>query len=129
MMAVMRRAEAVLQALIMMRSSIRLSLISPHPDCIIKTSSSRTSVNYNNVPDSPIVTAVSWLEYFDTTQSAIEMPSFFATEAAKSRCEFPVNSLMVLFICIWARYLLLIFERKMCTRDSAQKVIIENYLS
>jgi hypothetical protein len=41
-------AEAILQALIMMSSSIRLSLISPQPDWTMYTSSPRT--------DSPIST-------------------------------------------------------------------------
>lgn len=40
--AVIRRAEAVRHALIMMRSSIRWSLILSAPVCIMNTSSSRT---------------------------------------------------------------------------------------
>src|SRR5579871_2373520 len=57
--AVIRLADAVLHALIMIRSSMRPSLISPGAvDCRIKTSSSRT--------DSPIVTDVSWFEYWRT---------------------------------------------------------------
>lgn len=55
MTAVMRRAEAVLQAWIMMSSSIKPSLTSPGAvDCRMKTSSSRT--------DSPMETLVSWFE-------------------------------------------------------------------
>lgn len=61
-----RLADAVLHALIIMRSSMRLSLISPQPDWIMKTSSSRT--------DSPIVTLVSWFEYFNTTHLAKSKP-------------------------------------------------------
>lgn len=48
MTAVTRLAEAILHALIMISSSIRLSLISPEPDCTMYTSSPRT--------DSPIST-------------------------------------------------------------------------
>lgn len=46
--AVTREAEAILHALIMISSSIKLSLISPEPDCTMYTSSPRT--------DSPIST-------------------------------------------------------------------------
>ena len=48
MTAETRTAEAILQALIMMRSSMRLSLTSPDPLCTMNTSSPRT--------DSPIST-------------------------------------------------------------------------
>ncbi len=60
MTAVMRRAEAPLQAEMRMRSSIRLSLTSLHPDWMIKTSSSRM--------DSEILTLISPLENFLTVQ-------------------------------------------------------------
>ena len=55
--AVTRDAEAILQALIMIRSSIKLSLTSPLPLCTIYTSSPRT--------DSPISTL--WEKYHSTT--------------------------------------------------------------
>ncbi len=67
MTAVILRADAVLQALIMIKSSMRLSLISPHPDWMMKTSSSLT--------DSPIVTEVSSLEYLKTAHLASDKPS------------------------------------------------------
>lgn len=55
--AVTREAEAILQALIMIRSSIKLSLTSPLPLCTIYTSSPRT--------DSPISTL--WEKDHNTT--------------------------------------------------------------
>ena len=58
--AVIRRALAILQAEIRMRSSIRLSLTSLQPDWMIKTSSSRT--------DSDILALISPLENFLTSQ-------------------------------------------------------------
>lgn len=68
MTAVMRRALAVLHALIMMSSSINPSLMSPGAvDCRMNTSSSRT--------DSPIVTEVSWLEYWRTRIFVSSIPS------------------------------------------------------
>ena len=48
MTAVTRWDDAILHALIMINSSIKLSLMSPHPLCTINTSSPRT--------DSPIST-------------------------------------------------------------------------
>lgn len=60
MTAVIRLAEAVLQAEMRMRSSMRLSLASWQPDWMMKTSSSRT--------DSEIVTLISPLENFLTVQ-------------------------------------------------------------
>lgn len=71
MTAVMRRAEAVLHALIMISSSIRPSLISPGAVVWrMKTSSSRT--------DSPMVTEVSLLLYCRTRIFVNSMPSLFA---------------------------------------------------
>ena len=60
MTAVIRRAEAVLQAEMRMRSSMRLSLTSLHPDWMMKTSSSRT--------DSDILTLISPFENVLTVQ-------------------------------------------------------------
>ena len=60
MTAVMRLAEAPLQAEMMMRSSIRLSFTSSQPDWIMNTSSSRM--------DSEILTLISPLENFLTVQ-------------------------------------------------------------
>lgn len=55
MTAVTRDAEAILQALIIIKSSIRLSFICPQPLCMINTSSPLT--------DSPIST-LSYLKMF-----------------------------------------------------------------
>lgn len=118
MTAVMRRADAVLQALMIMSSSISPSL-SSSPGlvvCRMNTSSSRT--------DSRITTEVSWLEYLKTVMSRRSTPSLrgvsvggvgggarwgggeegeedeeegrdlSATFFASSGCEFPVSSLI-----------------------------------
>ena len=60
MTAVIRRADAPLQAEMRMRSSIRLSLTSEQPDWMMKTSSSRM--------DSEILTLISPFEKFLTVQ-------------------------------------------------------------
>jgi len=66
--AVIRRALAVLQAFIIIRSSMSPSFTSPGAvDWIMKTSSSRT--------DSPIVTDVSWFEYCTTRTLVRSIPS------------------------------------------------------
>lgn len=70
MTAVMRRAEAVLHAFIMIRSSIRPSFMAPGAvDWMMKTSSSRT--------DSPIVIEVSWLLNWREEVRARGMPSLY----------------------------------------------------
>lgn len=67
MTAVIRRAEAVLQAEMRIKSSMKLSLTSLQPDWMINTSSSRT--------DSEMVTLVSPLENFLTVQGTRGTPS------------------------------------------------------
>lgn len=67
MTAVIRLADAVLQADIIIRSSMRLSLTSPHPDWMTKTSESRT--------DSVILTLTSPFEKFRTTVGVKGTPS------------------------------------------------------
>lgn len=84
----MRRAEAVLQALIMIRSSIKPSLISfGRVDWRINTrrdSGQTGEVNWSwledTVPsssrtDSPMVTLVSWFEYCKTMILVSSMPN------------------------------------------------------
>lgn len=86
MTAVIRRAEAVLQALIMIKSSIKPSLMSlGRVDCKMKTGTrgSATGISISTqvrVPSSsrtlsPIVTLVSWLEYCSTMILVNSMPS------------------------------------------------------
>lgn len=67
MTAVIRRADAVLHAEMRIRSSMRLSLTSLHPDWMMKTSSSLT--------DSEILMLVSPLENFLTVQGTRGTPS------------------------------------------------------
>src|ERR1700733_2785733 len=70
MTAVIRRAEAVLHAEIKIRSSMRLSFTSLHPDCMINTSSSRT--------DSEILTLISPQENLPTVQGVRGTPSLWS---------------------------------------------------
>jgi hypothetical protein len=87
MTAVMRRALAVLHALIMMSSSISPSLMSPGAvDCRMNTSSSRT--------DSPIVTEVSWLEYWRTRIFVSSIPSLRPDKGRVSECHTQANCLV-----------------------------------
>lgn len=74
MMAVILRAEAVLQADTRIKSSMRLSFTSLHPDWMMNTSSSRI--------DSVILTLISPLENFLTTQGVSGILSL--TENASS---------------------------------------------
>src|SRR6266550_4225777 len=71
MTAVIRRADAVLQAEIRIKSSMKLSLTSLQPDWMMNTSSSRT--------DSEMVTLVSPLENFLTVQGTRGTPSLGVT--------------------------------------------------
>lgn len=88
MTAVMRRAEAVLQAEMRMRSSMRLSLASWHPDWMMNTSSSRT--------DSWILTLVSPLENFLTahgTRGTFSLP----TQTSKKK-----KNRLVVIVNVWS---------------------------
>jgi len=67
MTAVIRRADAVLHADIRIRSSIRLSFTSLHPDWMMNTSSSRT--------DSKILTLISPQENLPTVQGVRGTPN------------------------------------------------------
>ena len=81
--AVTRLAGAILQALIMIKSSIRLSLISPQPLCTMWTSPPRTL--------SPISTHVSWLLNFLVTTLPSSWPSRSAVFWDKSWRELPLK--------------------------------------
>ena len=80
-------AEAILQALMRMRSSIRLSLTSPPPVWTMYTSSPRTL--------SPISTHVSRLANFLVTTFPASTPSLSQILLVRSRWELPLNTLML----------------------------------
>ena len=85
-------ADAVLQALIMIRSSMRLSLTSPQPDWMMYTSSPLTL--------SPISTLVSPLANFWVLTLAWFTPSLSQIFWARSWWELPENTLMFGIVCL-----------------------------
>ena len=80
-------ADAVLQALIMMSSSIRLSLTSPPPVCTMYTSSPLTL--------SPTSTHVSRFANFLVTTLPGSIPSLSQILLVRSLCELPLNTFML----------------------------------